>query len=466
MPQRVHGLTRWVAVRAEAKPKATQRWPTDPFALFDEWFAEARASEPNDPEAMALATADADGRPSVRMVLLKGHGPRRLRLLHQRQSRKGERARRQPARRLAVPLEVAAPPGADRRRGRARSRRPRPTPISPAASRDSQLGAWASDQSRPLDSRDDLRARFEEMRAGSTARTCRARRTGAATASSRADRILERPAAPAARTPPVHPRRRRRLDRRPALPMTDGQIAAERSADHARGAGEHRAWRCSCSSQDLGGLQTGSTAMLGSLADTALDLVASLITCSACASRPCRPTATTASATARPRRWPRWSRSILITISAIGIGWRAVDRLIDGAQTADAEIWHRRLARRDRADLRRCSPISARDRRTGSVAIGTDNVHYSSDLLLNGSVIVALVLDQYAAPRRRRRAVRHLSSPLWLLWGAWRASSDARRPADGPRMARGEAASASSPRPRHIPSSQGSTTSGPAAAAP
>ena len=46
----------------------------DPFALFDAWFAEAQASEPNDPNAMALATADARGRPSNRMVLLKGHG--------------------------------------------------------------------------------------------------------------------------------------------------------------------------------------------------------------------------------------------------------------------------------------------------------------------------------------------------------------------------------------------------------
>ena len=48
---------------------------TDPFQLFDDWFAEAKASEPNDPEAMALATATPDGRPSARMVLLKGHGP-------------------------------------------------------------------------------------------------------------------------------------------------------------------------------------------------------------------------------------------------------------------------------------------------------------------------------------------------------------------------------------------------------
>ena len=48
---------------------------TDPLMLFDDWFAEARASEQNDPEAMALATADREGRPSVRMVLLKEHGP-------------------------------------------------------------------------------------------------------------------------------------------------------------------------------------------------------------------------------------------------------------------------------------------------------------------------------------------------------------------------------------------------------
>ncbi len=48
---------------------------TDPIALFDAWFAEAQAGEPNDPNAVALATADGAGRPSVRMVLLKGHGP-------------------------------------------------------------------------------------------------------------------------------------------------------------------------------------------------------------------------------------------------------------------------------------------------------------------------------------------------------------------------------------------------------
>ena len=62
----------------------------DPIALFDAWFAEARASEPNDPESMALATADAAGRPSVRMVLLKGYGPEGFLFYTNLDSRKGE----------------------------------------------------------------------------------------------------------------------------------------------------------------------------------------------------------------------------------------------------------------------------------------------------------------------------------------------------------------------------------------
>ena len=68
----------------------------DPFALFDEWFAEARASELNDPNAMALATAGADGRPHVRMVLLKGHGRDGFVFYTNEQSAKGEQLAENP----------------------------------------------------------------------------------------------------------------------------------------------------------------------------------------------------------------------------------------------------------------------------------------------------------------------------------------------------------------------------------
>src|SRR6218665_3725600 len=62
---------------------------TDPHALFDAWFAEAKASEPNDAEAMTLATVGAGGRPSARMVLLKGHDPRGFVFYTNSESRKG-----------------------------------------------------------------------------------------------------------------------------------------------------------------------------------------------------------------------------------------------------------------------------------------------------------------------------------------------------------------------------------------
>jgi pyridoxamine 5'-phosphate oxidase len=135
---------------------------TDPFALFDDWFAEARAAEPNDPEAMALATSDADGRPSVRMVLLKGHGPDGFVFYTNEQSYKGrdlaaraeaallfhwKSLRRQV--RISGPVSRVPPEEADA--------------YFASRSRDSQLGAWASDQSRPLDRRETFEARVQGM---------------------------------------------------------------------------------------------------------------------------------------------------------------------------------------------------------------------------------------------------------------------------------------------------------------
>jgi pyridoxamine 5'-phosphate oxidase len=136
---------------------------TDPLALFDEWFADARAKEPNDPEAMALATADATGNPSVRMVLLKGHGPKGFVFYTNEQSAKGGQLRENPRAALLFHWKSL------RRQVRVEGPVDRVSDTEADAyfasrARDSQLGAWASDQSRPLDSRETFEHRFEEMK--------------------------------------------------------------------------------------------------------------------------------------------------------------------------------------------------------------------------------------------------------------------------------------------------------------
>ena len=139
----------------------------DPFSLFDTWFAEARASEINDSNAMALATTGADGQPSVRMVLLKGHG-RDLGthggfvFYTNFESRKATQlsANKQVALlfhwkslRRQIRIEGAASPVDDATADAYFETR----------SRNSQLGAWASDQSRPLADRATFEARFAEV---------------------------------------------------------------------------------------------------------------------------------------------------------------------------------------------------------------------------------------------------------------------------------------------------------------
>jgi pyridoxamine 5'-phosphate oxidase len=145
----------------------------DPFSLFDAWFADARAAEPNDGNAMALATATPDGRPSVRMVLLKGHGPQ-LRTPHSENpggfvfytnshSRKGAELTANPHAALLFHWKSL------RRQIRIEGGL---SPVSAedadtyfaSRARDSQLGALASDQSAPLDSRASFLARYEDVR--------------------------------------------------------------------------------------------------------------------------------------------------------------------------------------------------------------------------------------------------------------------------------------------------------------
>lgn len=137
---------------------------TDPFALFDEWYAEAKASEINDYNAMAVATSAADGRLGLRMVLLKGHGPDGFVFYTNQQSRKGAdlAAHAQAALlfhwkslRRQIRIEGPVSPVSDAEADAYFATRPR----------DSQLGAWASDQSRPLASRALFEERFAEVKA-------------------------------------------------------------------------------------------------------------------------------------------------------------------------------------------------------------------------------------------------------------------------------------------------------------
>ncbi|WP_165321849.1 pyridoxamine 5'-phosphate oxidase [Rhizorhabdus phycosphaerae] len=135
---------------------------TDPFALFADWFTEAKASEPNDPEAMAVATVGQDGQPSVRMVLLKGHDTRGFVFYTNYESRKAGqifetgraallfhwKSLRRQVRIEGPVLKVSSEEG---------------DAYFATRHRDSQLGAWASEQSRPLDSRETFEARYDEM---------------------------------------------------------------------------------------------------------------------------------------------------------------------------------------------------------------------------------------------------------------------------------------------------------------
>ena len=171
-------------------------------------------------------------------------------------------------------------------------------------------------------------------------------------------------------------------------------------------------------------VQTSSMAMLGSLADSGLDLIASLVVLLGV-----RIAAQPADFDHRfghgkAEALAALIQVILITISALFIGFRAAQRLLAGAETGHAELG---IGVSLIAIVLTAALITYQRHvvsRTGSLAIGTDRLHYSSDLLLNGSVIVALALDQFAG-LTGADAVFGVLIALWLLWGAWRASSDA-----------------------------------------
>jgi ferrous-iron efflux pump FieF len=169
---------------------------------------------------------------------------------------------------------------------------------------------------------------------------------------------------------------------------------------------------------------TGSIAMLGSLADTGLDLIASLMTLFGVrlAAQPAD----------HEHRFGHGKAEALVALfqvaviaaSALAIGVRAIDRLMSHHATADAElgIGASLLA------IVLTIALLAYQRfviaRTGSVAIGTDHLHYQSDVLLNVAVIAALALEQYLHVTGAD-ALFGIAIALWLLWGALRSSTEA-----------------------------------------
>ncbi|MCY7279920.1 MAG: cation diffusion facilitator family transporter, partial [Sphingomonas bacterium] len=167
---------------------------------------------------------------------------------------------------------------------------------------------------------------------------------------------------------------------------------------------------------------TGSVAMLGSLADTALDLIASIVTLVGVRFAAMPADDDHRFGHGKAEALAALAQVVLITISAIGIAWRAIDRLGSNAQTEGLELGMGVSMVAIGATFALLAYQRYVIKRTGSVAIETDHVHYQSDLLLNLAVIIALVLDQLLGWR--------MADPLfgiviagWLMFGAWRAAS-------------------------------------------
>ena len=171
-------------------------------------------------------------------------------------------------------------------------------------------------------------------------------------------------------------------------------------------------------------ISTGSTAMLGSLADTTLDLIASLATLLGVwvAAQP--DDHNHRFGHGKAEALAAMFQVVLISISAIGLAFRAVEQLLGGGQVAEPESGVIVSTIALAATFALLAYQRHVIRQTNSLAISTDNVHYKSDLFLNVAVIAALLLDTYAGIRGAD-AVFAFGIALWLGWGAWGASQDA-----------------------------------------
>jgi len=168
--------------------------------------------------------------------------------------------------------------------------------------------------------------------------------------------------------------------------------------------------------------ETGSVAMLGSLADTALDLVASVVTFLGVRWAAMPADAEHRFGHGKAEALAALVQVILIVISALGIAWRAIERMGSGERTAGLELGIGVSVIAMAATFALLAYQRYVIRRTASVAIHTDHVHYQSDLFLNLGVITALLLDQLLG-WRAADPLFGFGIALWLLYNAWSAAS-------------------------------------------
>jgi ferrous-iron efflux pump FieF len=171
-------------------------------------------------------------------------------------------------------------------------------------------------------------------------------------------------------------------------------------------------------------LATHSMAMLGSLADTGLDLIASLVTLAGVRIAALPADSDHRFGHGKAEALVALAQIVLITISAGWIAVRSIERLLEGSATDSATVGIGVSLLARAATLALIAYQRHVIAATRSVAIMTDRVHYQSDLLLNASVIVALLLDQ-SAGLVGADAIFGLLIAGWLMFGAWRSSSHA-----------------------------------------
>jgi len=169
---------------------------------------------------------------------------------------------------------------------------------------------------------------------------------------------------------------------------------------------------------------TGSTAMLGSLADTVLDLIASMATLAGVwiAAQP--EDDKHRFGHGKAEALAAMFQVVLISISALGLAFRAAEQLLHGARTQSADAGIGVSIAAIAATFALIAWQRYVIRRTRSLAIATDNVHYQSDLFLNLAVIAALALDQYGGIAGAD-PVFGLAIAAWLGWSGWNASETA-----------------------------------------